>query len=348
MAIPSAQERPDAGGPIPGSPAWIDEYGLSSRAVCRMAQLEIARQDPRVYSLEGDLAMPSVPFHEEFPERFLQMGIAEADLVCTAAGMSRRGKIPFVNSFAAFLSMRACEQVRLDVAYHRANVKLVGYYCGITGGWAASSHHCIEDMAILRSMPNLVVLAPADSVETYKATWAAAAWDGPVYMRVGRADNPQVHFRDYDFQIGKAVLLRQGGDLALIAAGNQMVWEALQAAELLAADGIGARVLDVHTIKPLDREAVVAAAAETGAVVTVEDHNVLGGLGGAVAEAVMAETPVPMARVGVQDLFCQELDDHEKMLPVYEMDAQAIARAARRTLERKDRWRKERRRKEGR
>lgn len=319
------------GSPI-GSPEWIRSYGLSSRAVCRKAQLEIAHRDERVFSLEGDLALPTVPFDRELPARFLQLGIAEADLVGTATGLALRGKIPFVNSFASFLSMRACEQVRLDVAYHRANVKLIGYYCGLTGGWAGSTHHCVEDLAILRAMPNMVVLAPADSVETYKATWAAAEHQGPVYMRVGRAENPQVYTDDYEFVLGRAVELRPGGDLTLIAAGNGIVSQALEAAELLRGEGIEARVLNMHTIKPLDREAVARAARETGAIVTAEDHNVVGGLGEAVAEAALEEASVPVVRVGVPDQFCEEVDDFEKMLPRYGMDAQAIAAAGRRAL----------------
>jgi transketolase len=316
-----------------GSPEWIAKYGLSTRAVCRVAQLELARADARIFSVEGDLAMPSVPFHREFPDRFLQLGIAEASLVGTAAGLAKRGKIPFVNSFATFLSMRACEQVRLDVAYHKANVKLVGAYAGISGGPAASTHHCIEDLAILRAMPNLVILSPADAVETYKATLAAAAWEGPVYLRVGRAETPQVYDGDYEFVIGRAVRLAEGTDLALIATGSQMVWEALQAAAALRREGIGCRVVNVHTVKPIDREAVAAAARDTGAVVTIEDHNVHGGLGGAVAEVVSQEAPVPVVRLGLQDRYCDQVGPYEEMLPVYDMDAAAIVRAARQALD---------------
>lgn len=319
-----------------GSPEWIAEYGLSSRVVCRKAQLEVARRDPRVFSLEGDLALPAVPFHLELPERFLQIGIAEADLVSTAAGLAKAGKIPFVNSFASFLTLRACEQVRLDVAYHRANVKLVGYYCGISGGAAGGTHHSIEDIAVTRSMPGLVVLAPADAVATYEATFAAAAHEGPVYLRVGRAETPQVYFSDFDFRIGRAVRLREGRDLTLVAAGNQVVAEAVEAARRLAVDGVEARVLDLHTIKPLDRRALAEAAAETGAVVTVEDANVFAGLGGAVAEAVLGEVPVPVVRVGVNDLFCETVGDYVDMLPIYGIDAEAITAAARRALAAKD------------
>src|SRR5436305_4537947 len=310
-----------------GSPDWIAEYTLPTRLACRRAQLDIARTDERVFSLEGDLGQYTIPFHREFPERFLQIGIAEADLVGTAAGLALRGKIPFVNSFAAFLSMRACEQVRLEVAYHRTNVKLVGAYAGISGGAAAATHHSLEDLAILRAMPNLVVLSPADAVETCKATWAAYAHDGPVYMRGGRAETPQVYSGDYEFVIGKAVSLREGSDVALIASGGRMVWEALAASAELAAVGVGAQVLNLHPLKPLDRAAIAAAAAETGAVVTVEDHSVHGGVGCAVAEVVLAEHPVPVVRVGVPDLFCETVGPYEEMLPVYGMDARAIVYA---------------------
>jgi transketolase len=230
--------------------------------------------------------------------------------------------------------MRACEQVRFDVAYPGANVKLVGYVAGLSACFAGSTHHCIEDMAILRSLPNLVILSPADAVETYKATWAAAAWDGPVYLRVGRAETPQVYFADYELTIGKAVVLAAGDDLALLATGSQMVAEAVAAAKRLGQAGIGARVLNVHTVKPLDREAVLAAAA-TGAVVTVEEHNVLGGLGGAVAELLAQEAPVPLVRMGVEDRFCDTVGPYEEMVAHYGLDAAAIVAAAGRALERK-------------
>lgn len=315
-----------------GSPEWIAEYSLSTRTACRKAQLDIARTDDRVFSIEGDLGQYTIPFHLEFPRRFLQMGIAEADMVGTAAGLAMRGKIPFVNSFAAFLCFRACEQVRLEVAYHRTNVKVVGSYAGISGGAAAPTHHSYEDLAVLRALPNLVILSPADSVETWKATWAAYEHDGPVFLRVGRADTPQVYFSDYDFEIGKAVQLRDGSDLTLVATGAGMVAGALEAAKALAAEGIEARVLNIHTIKPLDREAITAAARETGALVTVEDHNIVGGLGCAVAEAVLTTHPAPVVRVGLPDCFTETCGTFEEMLPEYGMDARAIVAAARRAL----------------
>jgi transketolase len=336
---PSAGAAPPAGGPAIGSPEWIAAYGLSSRAAFRQAQLELARVDGRLFSLEADVCGPeSAAFRREFPDRFLQIGIAEGDMVGTAVGLALCGKIPFVNSFAVFLAMRACEQVRIDVAYRRANVKLVGHLAGISAGFAGPTHHCLEDLAILRSMPNLVILSPADAVETYKATLAAAAHDGPVFLRLGRAPTPQVYFGDYELTIGRAVVLAGGDDLALLATGDQMVAGALTAAARLREAGIGARVVNVHTVKPLDREAVIAAAA-TGAVVTVEEHNVIGGLGGAVAEVLAQEAPVPLVRVGVQDRFCEIVGSSEKMMPLYGLDEAAIVKAAHRALERKKTWR---------
>jgi transketolase len=325
--------------PAIGSPAWIEEYGLSGRVVCRKAQLELARRDPRVFSLEGDLGLPSVPFHEEIPERYLQIGIAEADLVSTAAGMAKRGKIPFVNSFAAFLTLRACEQVRLDVAYHRANVKLVGYYAGISGGAAGGTHHCIEDLSIVRSMPGFTVLNPADAVATYKAVFAAARHEGPVYIRVGRAETPQVYHDDFELRIGRAVRLAEGSDLTLIASGSQVAAETVEAGRRLTARGISARVLDMHTVKPIDREAIVRAAAETGALVTVEDANVVGGLGCAVAEVALQEHPVPIVRVGIDDCFCETVGAYEEMLPIYGLDAEAIVEAGERAVALKENFR---------
>jgi transketolase len=320
--------------PALGSPEWIAAYSLSSRTACRQAQLDLARVEERLFSLEGDLGQYNVPFHREFPDRFLQIGIAEGDLVGAAVGLAMRGKIPFVNTFAAFLSMRAAAQVRFAVDDQGANVKLVGYVAGLSACFAGSTHHCIEDIAIMRTLPGLVILSPADAVETYKATWAAAAWDGPVYLRVGRAETPQVYFGDYELTIGRAVELAGGDDLAILATGCQMVAEAVAAAKRLAQEGIGARVLNVHTVQPLDRAAVLAAAG-TGAVVTVEEHNVLGGLGGAVAELLAQEAPVPLVRMGVADRFCDSVGPYEEMVAHYGLDAAAITAAAHRALARK-------------
>ena len=292
---------------------WYGEYGLSSRVTCRRAQLELARRDDRVVSVENDLGLPDVPFESEFPDRYIQAGIAEANLMGMAAGLAARGAVPFVNTFATFATMRACEQLRLDVAYNDANVKVMGYYAGVSGGWAGPTHQCIEDLAITQAIPGLTVLSPADSYETYLATQAAARHPGPVYMRMGRADTPRVYDHEYDFQIGRAVRLRDGDDVTLVASGVLVVPTALEAASQLEDRGISCGVLNVHTIKPLDRSAIVEAARRSRLIVTVEDHSVIGGLGSAVAQVVLGEHPVPVRRVGIQDHFC-DADDHEAIL----------------------------------
>lgn len=316
--------------------SWFAEHGLSTRTSCRQAQLDIAHNDERVFSLEGDLALPAVPFDREIPDRFLQLGICEANIVGVAAGLAKRGKVPFVNSFASFIAMRACEQVRLDVAYHRSNVKLVGAYAGIAGGPAGVTHHCLEDLAILRSMPDMVVLSPADSIEAYKATWAAAYHDGPVYIRAGRADTPPVYQQDYTFVIGRAVELVRGSDVTVIATGSNVAHEAMRTASLLRREAISCGVLNVHTVKPLDAEAIVNAASRTGAVVTVEEHSVLGGLGGAVAELLLREVPVPVLRLGMDDCFCKELGPYEEMVCRYRLDASGISGEVKRALRAKE------------
>lgn len=307
---------------------WFTEFGQSSRSTCRRAQLDMAHSDDRIFSVEGDLGLPAVPFDVEVPRRYLQMGIAEADMVGVACGLAMRGKVPFVNSFASFITLRAAEQVRLEVAYHQANVKLVGSYAGISGGPAGPTHHCIEDVAVLRAVPGVVILSPADAFEAYKATWAAARFDGPVYIRVGRAETAQVYAKDYRFEIGKSLVLRNGTDVTIIATGGAIVPEALEAAASLEQQGLSCRVLNVHTIKPLDEEAILSAALETGAIVTVEEHNVLGGLGGAVAELVLSTAPVPVLRVGVADTFCETTGPYEDMMEEYGLNRAAIARKA--------------------
>lgn len=304
--------------------SWFADHGLSSRVTCRQAQLDIARLDQRVCSLEGDLALPAVPFEREIPERYIQLGISEANIVGFATGLAKQGRIPFVNSFASFIAMRACEQVRLDVAYHRGNVKLVGAYAGIGGGPAGATHHATEDLAVLRAMPGMVILSPADSLEAYKATWAAAYHEGPVYLRVGRADTPRVYERDYSFHVGTAVELATGSDVTIVATGGKIVHEALVAATSLRRQGITCMVLNVHTIKPLDAAAIVEAATLTGAVVTVEEHSVVGGLGGAVAELLLQEAPVPVWRLGLRDAFCDVLGPYEEMSSWYGLDALGI------------------------
>jgi transketolase len=320
-------------GPAVGSAEWVAIHGLSAVETCRLAQRELARRDERFFSLEADLGdFGGFPFRDEFPDRYLDFGIAEASLVGAAAGLALRGKIPLVNTFASFALMRACEQVRLDVCYHRANVKIFGSFAGLQAGFSGPTHHSIEDLAVARGLPNLTVIAPADAVSAYHATLAAGAHPGPVYIRLAMDATAQVYGERCPFEIGKGIVLRGGGDLTLVAAGLTMVAEALAAADLLAQGGIGARVIDLHTLKPLDRELLAQAAAETGLVVTVEEHSRCGGLGGAVAEALGEDCPVPMRILGIPDAYCEQVGPHEEHLRRYGLDAAGIAAAARRAL----------------
>lgn len=319
-----------------GSPAWVDRHGLSAVMTCRLAQLELARSDPRFFSLEADLGdFGGFPFRDEFPERYLDFGIAEASMIGAAGGLALRGKIPLINTFASFALMRACEQVRLDLCYHKANAKIFGTFAGLQAGFSGPTHHSIEDVAIARSLPNMTVIAPADAIAAYRATLAAGRHSGPVFVRLAVDVTAQVYGEDCPFEIGKGNVLRDGSDLTLVAAGLTVVAEALAAADLLAQDGIHARVLDLHTIKPIDRELLARAARETGLLVTVEEHSIYGGLGGAVAEAVAEEAPARMRILGVPDAYAEAVAPHKEHLRRYGLDAAGIAAAAREALPRK-------------
>ncbi|MFC3895376.1 transketolase family protein [Lentzea rhizosphaerae] len=311
---------------------WVSEHGTSSRTTCRVAQLDLARGDERVYSLENDLGLPSVPFGKEFPDRYRQIGIAEANLLGVASGLAQSGRIPYVNTFAVFASMRACEQMRVDLSYPKANVKVVGYYTGLSGGFAGPTHHCTEDIAVTTALPGFTVLSPADAYEAYLATQAAASVEGPVYLRASRGDTPMVYSSEYPFEIGKAVTLREGSDVTIIATGCLVVPRAVEVASRLASRGISCRVLNMHTLKPLDVPAIVAAARETGLIVTYEDHNLLGGLGSAVAAVVLENEPVPVLRFGVPDVFCTRSDEYEEILDLYGLGVHDVYEAVMRRL----------------
>ncbi|MCP2241866.1 transketolase family protein [Lentzea aerocolonigenes] len=311
---------------------WVSEHGTSSRTTCRVAQLDLARSDDRVYSLENDLALPSVPFGKEFPDRYRQIGIAEANLLGVASGLAQSGRIPYVNTFAVFASMRACEQMRVDLSYPKANVKVVGYYTGLSGGFAGPTHHCTEDIAVTTALPGFTVLSPADAYEAYLATQAAASVEGPVYLRASRGDTPMVYSSEYPFEIGKAVTLCEGSDVTIIATGCLVVPRAVEVASRLASRGISCRVLNMHTLKPLDVPAIVAAARETGLIVTYEDHNLLGGLGSAVAAVVLENEPVPVLRFGVPDVFCTRSDEYEEILDLYGLGVHDVYEAVMRRL----------------
>jgi transketolase len=319
-----------------GSPEWVQTVGLSAIDTNRRAQLDLAEQNERVFSLEGDLGdCGGDDFKAKFPRRFIDLGIAEANMVGVAAGLAMRGKVPFVNTFATFALMRACEQIRVDVCYHNANVKFAGMFGGVAAGFSGPTHHSIEDIAIARSLPNMVVIAPADAVSAYHATLAAANHTGPVYIRLGVDVTPQVYGEHCPFEIGKGIVLRDGSDVTIVAAGLTMVPNALEAADLLKQTGVQARVIDMHTIKPIDRELIVQAARQTGLLVTVEEHSVIGGLGGAVAEVLGEEYPVPLRILGIPDAYCKEVAPYSEHLRRYGLDAAGIAASVQQALERR-------------
>ncbi len=274
------------------------------RIAFAQALLELVASDPRVVVVTNDSVGSSNIAHirERFPERVINLGIAEQNMIGVGAGLANGGKIPFLCGASCFLTGRALEQIKVDLAYSRSNVKLCGMSAGLAYGPLGATHHSIEDLAWTRVLPELVVSVPADPAETAQAVRTAAALEGPVFLRLSRMPVPAVHPPDYRFRVGRAVRLREGDDVTLIACGT-MVSRALDAAALLQAEGVSARVLNMATVQPLDREAIEQAAAETGAIVTVEEHSVRGGLGGAVAEVVVATRPVPMRLLGVPGTF---------------------------------------------
>ncbi len=285
--------------------------------------------DKRIVAMDADLSGSTMTcyFAKEHPERFFDFGIAEANMVCAAAGFAHEGFIPFVSTFAVFGTGRAFEQIRNSVAYVNANVKLAFTHAGLCVGEDGGSHQSIEDIALMRVLPNMTVLVPCDAEETRKAVRAAAAIDGPVYLRITRPVCPVFTAPDTPFIPGKANVLRDGGDVALIATGL-MVPEAMAAAELLADEGIGARVVNMHTLKPIDRDAILEAAGRCGAVLTAEEHSVFGGLGSAVAETLAGASAARFAKVGIQDQFGQS-GTPEALFEAYGLTAANIAAQAR-------------------
>lgn len=261
--------------------------------------------DENIIVFDADLSICTMTclFRDKYPERFFEAGIAEANMVGMSAGMAATGKTVFCNSFAMFSAGRAYDQVRNSVAYPHLNVKVVGTHAGLSVGEDGATHQCIEDLALMRAIPGMAVICPSDANETKEAVKAMAAYQGPCYLRLGRLPvDSATEVEGYRFELGKGSVLRDGRDVTLIATGL-MVQEAVKAAVRLRTKGIDARVIDMHTIKPIDRDIIRKAAAETGAIVTAEEHNILGGLGGAVSEVVAETNPVPVLRVGVEDKF---------------------------------------------
>ena len=298
---------------------------IATRESYGNALVELGREHTDLVVLDADLAGATKTeiFKKAFPERFLDCGIAEANMAGIAAGLSTCGKVPFMSSFAMFAAGRAYEQVRNSIGYPKLNVKIGATHGGISVGEDGATHQCLEDFALMRVIPGMVVASPSDDIEAKAMVAAAYEHQGPVYMRFGRLAVPVINDRpDYKFELGKGIVLREGKDLTIIANGL-CVAPALEAAEKLAADGIDAKVINIHTIKPLDEELVVAAAKETGKVVTVEEHSIIGGLGGAVCECLAEKAPVPVKRIGIHDVF-GESGPALELLHKYGLDAEGI------------------------
>jgi len=289
---------------------------------------ELAQSNPDIVLLSQDLG-PIGSFSARFPERHFDLGITEQNLVGAAAGLAHAGKLPFVVAMAPFVSMRSFEQIRDDCGYNRNNVKILAPFAGLEAGPWGATHHAMEDIALLRTIPGMTILSPADPNEAHRCVRAAASIDGPVYIRLGFLSAIDAY--DAPLRAGEAVTMRQGTDVTIIATGG-CVASALIACDVLKAGGISARVLNMHTLKPLDRMAVERAAGETGRLVTVEEHSIIGGLGGAVAEVIAELGRGRLARVGIRDVFCTEVEPYPELLRIHGIDAVGIESAARTLL----------------
>jgi len=309
--------------------------GKATREAYGDALRDVGAELKDIVVLDADLSKSTktAVFAKAHPDRFFNVGIAEQNLMGTAAGLAAAGKIPFVSTFAMFAAGRAFEQVRNSICYPKLNVKIAATHAGLTVGEDGASHQAIEDISLMRSIPNMTVIVPADATEARKAVEFAAKYKGPVYLRLGRSSTPDIFGDSYEFEHGKAVQLADGKDLTIIATGI-MVAPARKAAEELIELGISARVLNIHTIKPIDKEAIAKAAQETGAIVTCEEHSIIGGLGSAVAEVIVETTPVPLERVGVMDTF-GESGKPDALLVKYHLTSADIVQAAKRVINRK-------------
>ena len=298
---------------------------IATRAAYGEALVELAEQYPELVVFDADLSNATMTkgFAAKYPERFFDMGIAECNMTGVAAGMSTCGFKPFTNTFAIFASGRAWEQVRNSIGYPHLNVKIGATHAGISVGEDGATHQCNEDIALMRMIPGMVIINPADDVEARAAVKAAYEYVGPVYMRFGRLAIPVFNDEStYKFELGKGVVLREGSDVAIFATGLE-VYESMQAAEMLAADGINAKVINIHTIKPLDEELVVASAKECKKVVTVEEHSIIGGLGSAVCDTLCANYPTPVLKIGVNDVY-GESGPAVQLVKKYGLDAESI------------------------
>jgi transketolase len=300
--------------------------------------LELGRTNKNVVTLSADLTDSTRAgwFKKEFPDRFFSFGVAEQDMISSAAGFALSGKIPFACTFGVFAAGRAWDQVRVSVDYMNLNVKIVGTHGGISVGEDGHTHQALEEVTLMRVLPNMTVIVPCDSFEAKKAAIKSADWDGPVYMRLGRNASPIVTGENGEFEIGKGVVLGRGDDVTIVSCG-QMVYEALKARELLAEQRISARVINLHTLKPVDEKLLIKAARETGAIVTVEEHSVYGGLGGVVSEVVSQNSPVPIKIMGMSG--CGQSGAPEELFACFSLLAKDVVKEAKAILKKKDRRR---------
>lgn len=339
MARQSANQR-TGGESDPGATLRIKEEKPSvtkkaTRDGYGEALLILGEKSPQVVVLDADTASSTRTnvFAKKFPDRFFNVGVSEPDLIGVAAGLAVSGKIPFATAYSIFITGKGWDQIRHSVCYSNLNVKIVGSHAGLITGPDGATHQALEDIAILRCLPRIKILVPCDLIEARKATLAAAEIYGPVYLRLGREPLPIVTEESTPFVIGKANILRQGDDLAIITCGS-MVGESLQAAEILAGKNIRVRVINLHTVKPIDEETIITAAKECGAIVTVEEHQIYGGMGSAVAEVVVKNFPVPMEIIGVKDKFGGS-GEAEELLRAYGLKAENIVLAGEKVFKRK-------------
>jgi len=308
---------------------------LSTREAYGKVLVDLGKEYEDIVVLDADLSRSTMTkyFAEQYPERFFQCGLEEQNMMSIAGGFAASGKIPFVSTFAVFAACRSFDQVRVCIAQPKLNVKVVATHGGITVGEDGASHHAIEDLALYCSLPGFNVVVPADGIETAEAVRAAAATAGPFYVRLGRPKFPAVNTNDYRFKLGKAVTLRDGTAVTVIACGV-MVSKALEAANSLASQGVDCRVLNMHTLKPLDETAIIAAATQTGAIVVAEEHLLHGGLGSRVAQVVVREKPVPMAFIGINDIYAKS-GKPDELLQKYGLTAEAIEQAVKTVIDKK-------------
>lgn len=305
---------------------------IATREAYGNALVKLGQMNENVVVLDADLSKSTktADFQKNFPDRFFNMGIAEQNLIGAAAGMSVAGKIPFASTFAMFATGRAFEVIRNSVCYPKLNVKVCATHAGLTVGEDGASHQSVEDMAIMRSVPNMTVIVPADGVETEQIIFEVAKYNGPVYVRLGRSAVPTIFDENYKFEIGKGVEVKEGTDATVIACGI-MVNEAMKAHDMLKEEGISLRVINMPTIKPIDTDIIIKAAKETKAIITAEEHSIIGGLGSAVSEVVVENCPVPVKRVGVKDTFGESGSPND-LLEKYGLTANDIVKAVKESL----------------